>query len=208
MPEPDLEPNDRRPTPHQLATWTVLGAVVAAGLALSSARCSLGPETARAYPSRTLPAEPAPSLLATSGPDEDYYPCTDCHEDEPTDRTVRALEDDHDDIELAHGDLWCLHCHEVDDRDALHLTDGQTTSFEESWRLCTQCHGEKLADWRAGVHGKREGNWWGPKQYWSCVACHAPHAPRFAPIEAMPPPRRPRYEDLSAHAHTEETAGE
>jgi hypothetical protein len=102
-----------------------------------------------------------------------------------------ALEDEHDELELAHGDLWCLHCHEANDRDQLHLADGVAVGFDESWRLCTQCHGAKLDDWRAGVHGKRVGHWWGPKQYATCVSCHRPHEPRFAPIEARPPPLRP-----------------
>jgi hypothetical protein len=45
-----------------------------------------------------------------------------------------------------------------------------------------------MPDWRAGVHGKRVGNWWGPKEYLSCVACHDPHSPLFKPLEPKPPP--------------------
>ena len=36
-------------------------------------------------------------------------------------------------------------------------------SFAESYVLCGQCHGEKLRDWRAGVHGRRTGQWNGHK---------------------------------------------
>jgi hypothetical protein len=123
---------------------------------------------------------------------DDYFPCSDCHEDEPTDRTVRELEDEHEDLVLAHGkEFWCLHCHDVDQRDRLHLADETPVEFEESWRLCTQCHGKKLADWRAGVHGKRTGHWWGPKEFRNCVACHDPHSPLFKPLTPEPPPRRP-----------------
>lgn len=178
------------PSSGQLAIWTILGVALVGLIVLSSFRLALG-SAPPAYASRRLPPEPEPELLLPSEPDEDYFPCSDCHEDEPTDRTVRALEDEHDDLELAHGDLWCLHCHEADDRDSLHLADDRAVDFEASWRLCTQCHGEKLDDWRAGVHGKRVGHWWGPKQYTTCVSCHAPHSPRFAPIEARPPPVPP-----------------
>jgi hypothetical protein len=171
--------------------WVALGCVFAGLVVFQALYFSLGPQTGPAYAKRTLPPEPPPELLASPEPDPDYFPCSDCHEDEPTDRTVRPLEDEHDELELAHGDLWCLHCHEANDRDQLHLADGVAVGFDESWRLCTQCHGAKLDDWRAGVHGKRVGHWWGPKQYATCVSCHRPHEPRFAPIEARPPPLRP-----------------
>jgi hypothetical protein len=180
--------------PRQLAAWTVLGGVLVAVLIVVSVRCAAGPPgppPAAFRASRSLPPEPEPVLIAADEPDSDYYPCSDCHEDEPTDRMVRTLEYEHEDLELAHGDLWCLHCHEADDRDVLHLADEKTVDYGESWRLCTQCHGEKLADWRAGVHGKREGHWWGPKQYRTCVSCHRPHTPAFAPLEPEPPPLPP-----------------
>jgi hypothetical protein len=122
--------------------------------------------------------------------DEEYFPCSDCHEDEETNRTVRMLEEEHTELELEHGELWCLHCHDMEDRDRLHLADGRLVPFEESWELCTQCHAQKLAAWRAGIHGKRTGHWWGPKEYQTCIACHAPHSPRFKPLEPKPPPKR------------------
>jgi len=188
------EPADNAsPSPprYQLATWTLLGLAVVLVLGLFSVRCELGPYTARAYPSRSLPPEPAPTLQARTLSSDDYFPCSDCHGDEPTDRTERELEDDHEDLALSHGSNWCLHCHDAEQRDMLHLADETLVQFEESWRLCTQCHAKKLADWRAGVHGKRTGHWWGPKEYRTCVVCHDPHAPRFTPLAPKPPPRRP-----------------
>lgn len=185
------DPPDDSPPPRQAVIWALLGAAAVGVLALFSVRCALGPQTPPDYPSRVLPPEPAAVLAEWEGPSDDYFPCSDCHEDEPTDRTVRALEFEHDDITLSHGDLWCLHCHEADDRDRLHLADDTTIGFDESWRLCTQCHGQKLADWRAGVHGKRVGHWWGEKQYQTCVSCHGPHAPRFQSLEPKPPPIPP-----------------
>lgn len=186
------------PVGYRAETWVFLGAAFIAVLLLFSIRCAHGPQTARAYPSRELAPEPQPVLLAPPPMDDEFFPCSDCHENEPTDRTVRKLEDEHDDLVLAHGTTWCLDCHDADHRDELHLADGSRVGFEESWRLCTQCHGAKLADWRAGVHGKRTGSWWGAKEYWSCVACHDPHSPRFKSIEPMPPPTRPDQIRLAA----------
>jgi len=196
-----------RPVGYRPETWLFLGAAFVAVLLLFSIRCAHGPQTARAYPGRSLEPEPQPVLLPPPAMDDEYFPCSDCHEDEPIDRTVRALEDEHDDLVLAHGTLWCLDCHDAGHRDELHLADDSRIGFEESWRLCTQCHGVKLADWRAGVHGKRTGSWWGPKEYWSCVACHDPHSPRFAPLEPMRPPVRPEQIRLAAPSG-QETAHE
>ena len=67
----------------------------------------------------------------------------------------------HTDIVLKHDEThrWCLDCHDATNRDVLHLASGERVPFEESYRLCGQCHGEKYRDWRAGVHGRRTGNW-------------------------------------------------
>jgi hypothetical protein len=99
----------------------------------------------------------------------------------------------HTEIVLAHDEehRWCLDCHDAEDRDVLHLAGGQRVPFEESYRLCGQCHGEKLRDWRAGVHGRRSGEWNGRKTYLLCAHCHDPHRPAFAPIRPEAPPRRP-----------------
>jgi hypothetical protein len=63
-----------------------------------------------------------------------------------------------------------------DDRDVLRLANGDLVSFEESYNLCGQCHGTIFRDWKAGIHGKRTGEWNGKKQYRLCVtvcACTA-----------------------------------
>ena len=92
----------------------------------------------------------------------------------------------HDDIVLKHDEehRWCLDCHDATDRDWLHLASGERVAFDESYRLCGQCHGEKLRDWRAGVHGRRTGEWNGHKHYLLCAHCHNPHAPRFKAARA------------------------
>jgi hypothetical protein len=121
------------------------------------------------------------------------FPCRNCHATFPANRKRRALSDMHTEIVLKHDEehRWCLDCHDADDRDQLHLASGEKVPFSESYRVCGQCHGEKLRDWRAGVHGRRTGNWNGAKSYLLCAHCHNPHQPRFAPIQPKPAPDRP-----------------
>ena len=126
---------------------------------------------------------------------EDYFPCTDCHADMEVNYERRQLEAMHDDIELNHGpkERWCFDCHNPEDRDSLRLANGALIGFEESYRLCGQCHGTIFRDWREGIHGRREGYWNGAKSYQLCAHCHNPHAPAFQPIEPLPPPVRPQF---------------
>lgn len=121
------------------------------------------------------------------------FPCTECHKDLPVNRTRRVLSEMHGDIVLEHDEehRWCLDCHDADNRDWLHLASGERVSFDESYRLCGQCHGEKLRDWRAGVHGRRTGDWNGHKRYLLCANCHNPHEPRFRAVAPKPAPQRP-----------------
>jgi hypothetical protein len=128
---------------------------------------------------------------------EGIFPCSNCHADLPVNRTRRALTEMHEDIQLRHDEQhrWCLDCHDATDRDWLHLASGERVSFEESYRLCGQCHGEKLRDWRAGVHGRRTGQWNGQKKYLLCAHCHNPHQPRFRPLAPKPAPRPPSRQE-------------
>lgn len=130
---------------------------------------------------------PAPPITA------DYWPCSDCHEDEEVNPTRRRLREDHEGIVLEHDEenRWCLDCHDKDDRDHLRLASGKKIRFDESYQLCGQCHGEKLRDWKAGVHGKRTGKWRGEKRYLLCAHCHDPHSPRFRPLKPESAPVRP-----------------
>jgi hypothetical protein len=126
---------------------------------------------------------------------EDIFPCSDCHEDMDVNHRRRVLEDEHVEISEsfnhASEQRWCLDCHNPDNRDVLRLANGELVSFEESYNLCGQCHGTIFRDWKAGIHGKRTGEWNGKKQYRLCVHCHNPHSPRFKPIKPLPPPDNP-----------------
>jgi hypothetical protein len=123
---------------------------------------------------------------------EGIFPCSSCHEGMDVDRTRRPL-GMHEEIVLKHDEerRWCLDCHNANDRDALHLASGERVPFEESYRLCGQCHGEKYRDWRAGVHGRRTGEWDGDKKYLLCAHCHDPHRPQFQPVAPLAAPVRP-----------------
>jgi hypothetical protein len=137
----------------------------------------------------------APAVRAADGPaalvqaqtppfSEGIFPCTQCHDGKslPPNATRRdlAFHDEQQSV-FSHDaeHRWCLDCHDLKNRDVLHLTSGEQVPFTESYRLCGQCHGDKLRDWRVGVHGKRVGRWDGAKTYFLCVNCHNPHTPRF-----------------------------
>ncbi len=123
------------------------------------------------------------------------FPCSDCHADQETNPNRRELTEMHEDIKIinhAEDQRWCLDCHNPDDRDYLRLASGKLVSFEESYLLCGQCHGTIFRDWKAGIHGRRTGEWNGKKLYRLCVHCHNPHQPRFKPIAPKPPPVKPK----------------
>jgi hypothetical protein len=123
---------------------------------------------------------------------EDIFPCSQCHAEQETNPQRRVLEM-HEDIVLKHGEQnrWCLDCHDAKNRDMLHLADGGLVDFKESYRLCGQCHGPRLRDWRAGIHGRRIGSWNAQKRYLLCIHCHDPHSPKFKKLKPEPPPVKP-----------------
>lgn len=168
----------------------VIPVVLVAGAAVVG-----GTDGPQRRPATSPPVEWSPDRPEVPPPpfSEGIFPCSDCHREMPANRQRRVLSDMHTEISLKHDEehRWCLDCHDADDRDSLHLASGERLPFEESYRLCGQCHGEKLRDWRAGVHGRRTGSWYGHKRYLLCAHCHDPHAPRFKAIEPRPAPRRP-----------------
>ena len=129
----------------------------------------------------------------------DIFPCTYCHGDLKPNPVRRDLVEMHDSISgiFNHDkdNRWCLDCHDMNNRDFLKLASGKLLDFKESYKLCGQCHGDKLRDWKVGVHGKRMGNWDGKKTYLLCVNCHNPHSPKFNQLTPEPPPVR--QEDIN-----------
>ncbi len=142
-------------------------------------------ESEREFP---VPLTPLPKTIT---------PCRACHgpeKDFPVNYKRREDLLVHKNVKLNHGGVrvWCLDCHNPEDRNyLLPLSDGKPIDFEHSYLLCGKCHGTKFRDWRNGIHGRRTGKWNGEKTYYRCVTCHDPHSPKFKPIEPMPPPTKP-----------------
>ncbi len=173
--------------------WLCLGA--AAIVAALGGACGASSEpvvAALAVPKETAPDDgievPPPPFSAG------VFPCSDCHDPSlPVNTTRRPMRTAHQDIAFHHDEehRWCLDCHSAVDRDRLHLASGELVEFTESYKLCGQCHGDKYRDWKAGVHGRRSGDWDGHKTYLLCVHCHNSHSPAFQPLKPLPPPVRP-----------------
>lgn len=164
--------------------WLAIAWLAASAVSLAQ----VTPRGGRAAPSPGERIEVPPPPFS-----EGIFPCSGCHnKDMPPNRTRRQLSM-HDDIVLRHDEehRWCLDCHDAENRDQLHLASGEPVPFNESYRLCGQCHGEKYRDWRAGVHGRRVGEWNGHKRYLLCAHCHNPHQPRFHALAPKPAPQRP-----------------
>lgn len=134
---------------------------------------------------------------------EGMFPCSQCHagmEPNPERRELMFHTEIAEGFDHAEEQRWCLDCHNPDNRDKLRLVSGKLISFEESYDLCGQCHGTIFRDWKAGIHGKRDGMWNGKKKYRLCVHCHYPHWPKFQGFKPLPPPENPhdiRYRKLS-----------
>ena len=134
------------------------------------------------------------------------FPCTQCHENGVTNPEQRKLVKFHTmRNELHHGDApgWCYRCHSSNNRNML-IADGKEVTFDEGYKLCGSCHGDKLRDWKRSVHGFVKGHWNGKRTRRSCTGCHNPHGPAFEPMEALPPPPMPHtHEGEPAQAHNE-----
>ncbi len=96
----------------------------------------------------------------------DYYPCADCHADEPVNPKERKLVDEHEDIVLEHGQgrFWCLTCHGTPQKNALTSLKGKPIDFDYAFVLCGQCHFQRQKDWYFGGHGKRAGAFPAPRE--------------------------------------------
>lgn len=91
--------------------------------------------------------------------------------------TMEAMLPDAKNLQHGRGRIWCLECHHKTQRNKLVDHYGDPISIDEPQLLCGKCHGDKLRDWRDGIHGKRIGEFTstGKKRWFTCTECHNPH---------------------------------
>ena len=91
--------------------------------------------------------------------------------------TMGAMVADLQNLQHGRGRIWCLDCHHTTQRNKLVDNFGDPVSFDQPQLLCGKCHGDKMRDWRDGIHGKRIGDWasTGKKRWFTCTECHNPH---------------------------------
>ncbi|MEZ4219416.1 MAG: hypothetical protein R3B13_00715 [Polyangiaceae bacterium] len=154
--------------------------------------CELAPTPTAPLPApsaRGVSVEPREQLLPT-------YPCSVCHADRVPHPEKYELKEFHAvrNSEFSHGEdaFWCYQCHSQKNIDRLVTATGELVTFNEAYRICTSCHGDKLKDWQKGAHGLILGDWNGVKHKKSCPACHDPHDPRFPSITPEKPPQPTR----------------
>ena len=165
------------------------------------------------------PRTPKLNLLATCG--------TACHNGTypkgfPTSNkpvpipTMEAMFPDAKNFQHGRGRIWCLDCHHTTKRNKLVDHFGEPISFDQPQLLCGKCHGDKLRDWRDGIHGKRIGDFTstGKKRWFTCTECHNPHNVQdgernkgFVQLQPETPPQLPKgmkdaaFEKLHPIAH-------
>jgi len=116
-----------------------------------------------------------------------------CHNELDPNPEPRQLTEFHSFRMVQHGPAihWCTFCHDMDNYDQLCLLDGGSVTFDETYRVCAQCHGERYADWQNGIHGLQTGSWSERQVRRSCPFCHDPHVPGTPRVRALPAPERP-----------------
>jgi len=174
---------------------------------LGAAACNVSEEPLHHHPSQAASgAASAIITVAARTPALPTYPCSRCHAERTPDPRERKLVEFHTQKVLTHGEAsgWCYRCHTKDDIDKLHEPDGTLVSFDEAHKLCGSCHGDRLRDWRNGIHGLNTGYWNGARLRHSCTFCHDPHNPKFASITPEHAPQRPRTVSDDSHEPSKE----
>ncbi len=144
------------------------------------------------YADRAVPKVPSRKKHMT------LYPCSNCHQALPPNPQPRELMPVHE-VGLQHGEgrIWCTTCHDLEDRNFLTTVRGEKVDFDESWKVCGQCHSARQRDWYYGAHGKRVYNWKGEAERYNCTHCHNPHRPPFMERKPQPvPPVRAGLEPM------------
>lgn len=127
--------------------------------------------------------------------------CSTCHSIRAPQLSVHStaeLNEFHNELRFAHGNLTCYACHNPKEMDSLHLADGKALDFTNVMDLCSQCHGLQASAYAHGAHGGMTGFWdleRGSQQRNNCIDCHNPHIPKFP---KMIPTFKPRDRFLNS----------
>ena len=177
------------------ATLILMAPILFVGSSFASDEVAVKSDAAKSY--KVVPRIP----VLQSDEYDNVYPCTDCHTS-PSDYhpQKRELSEEHDRIAGYHpmnsnsdDGYWCNNCHQAGNYNTLKLNSGQNISFNESYKICLQCHGNYKDEFENGVHGRKTGHW-DTKEItiYSCPTCHDPHSPAFKPMKPDPAPH-PRH---------------
>lgn len=112
------------------------------------------------------------------------YACTECHS-KPLSEMLSdpGQQRAHWDIKLNHASeptMNCATCHNGNDMNQLSSLTGNPIDFNNSYKVCMQCHNTQFKDWKGGAHGKNIGGWAKPRAAMTCANCHNPHEPQIA----------------------------
>lgn len=123
------------------------------------------------------------------------FPCSECHQSFQSKEQTKDLRFPHAGLQLKHmlEVKKCDFCHSKKNSNMLHLLDGVLISYDESYKICSQCHGKIATNWKKGLHGKIGGQWDGERLHFNCTLCHNAHDPKFKPMEAVAPPSHPKF---------------
>lgn len=124
------------------------------------------------------------------------FPCTKCHDNFTRQEVMTStLRTKHSSLLLRHmpDGNNCSLCHNPSQTNKLNLLDGTLISYNESHRLCQQCHGNTAANWARGLHGRVSGSWNGERILLNCTTCHEAHDPQFKPMESVSAPIEPKF---------------
>jgi len=170
---------------HKSVYFALLGVL----LLLSGCRSPSHKDVAKAT---VPPPQQNVTVVAREGRIVDF-PCSKCHDKVVPSEMSNDGAKKHKDIALDHypGMNQCQLCHDPNNMDQLKRITLEPVSFDVSYEICGQCHGEKIRDWKIGAHGKTVGGWMGEAQKLSCAGCHNPHTPRRPKMQALAPPPFP-----------------
>ncbi len=150
-------------------------------------------------PATVSSQEELPNEIIKRTPKIEMYRCDECHDSEESfNSKIRpmAKDKDHESITTFHPEkkddpnFWCNNCHASKNYNKLILQSEEKISFNESYRLCGQCHGPTLKDWKNNIHGKVVGGWLNNKKQHSCTSCHNAHDPKMKQVDPIPEPTR------------------